>query len=103
MERTTPSRSLALALSFLALIWVSPFFWLFTNAFDPTANGVLRMPTAIGLDNFIRALSGNAGRQFVNSLVLAAGLLSPALFAMLVVMALATTAMTGPLLRLMDD
>ncbi|TXS46883.1 sodium:proton exchanger [Streptomyces sp. uw30] len=34
---------------------------------------------------------------------LAAGLLSPALFAMLVVMALATTAMTGPLLRLMDD
>ncbi|MFF1325783.1 cation:proton antiporter [Streptomyces chartreusis] len=33
---------------------------------------------------------------------LAAGLLSPALFAMLVVMALATTAMTGPLLRRMD-
>jgi Kef-type K+ transport system membrane component KefB len=33
---------------------------------------------------------------------LAAGLLSPALFAMLVVMALATTAMTGPLLRRLD-
>src|SRR5215203_6187371 len=33
VERTTPSRSMALALSFLALIWVSPFFWLFTNAF----------------------------------------------------------------------
>ena len=43
MERTAPSRAMALALSFLALIWVSPFFWLFTNAFDPTANGVLRL------------------------------------------------------------
>lgn len=73
MERTAPSRAMALALSFLALIWVSPFFWLFTNAFDPTANGVLRFPTAIGFDNFVRAISGNAGRQFLNSLLLAAG------------------------------
>jgi multiple sugar transport system permease protein len=73
MESKTPSRGMALALSFLALIWVSPFFWLFTNAFDPTANGVLRVPTAISLDNFIRAISGNAGRQFINSVVLAAG------------------------------
>jgi multiple sugar transport system permease protein len=73
MERTTPSRSMALALSFLALIWVSPFFWLFTNAVDPGATGVLQVPTSIGFDNFIRAVSGNAGRQFLNSLALAAG------------------------------
>jgi Kef-type K+ transport system membrane component KefB len=33
---------------------------------------------------------------------LSAGLLSPSLFAMLVLMALATTAVTGPLLRLLS-
>ena len=54
MERTTPSRGMALALSFLALIWVSPFFWLFTNAFDRTANGLLRVPPALGFDNLVR-------------------------------------------------
>ena len=73
MESTTMSRPLALALSFMALIWVSPFVWLFTNAFDPAANGLLRVPSAIGLDNFVEAMSGNAGRQFLNSLWLAAG------------------------------
>lgn len=64
---------MAIALSLMALIWVSPFVWLFGNAFDPLANGTLRVPAALGLDNFVQAFSGNAGRQFLNSLYIAAG------------------------------
>ena len=64
---------MAVALSFVAVIWVSPFVWLFTNAFDPKANGLLHMPSSIGLDNFVGAISGNAGQQFLNSLWLAGG------------------------------
>lgn len=67
------SRSMAVALSFVAVIWVSPFVWLFTNAFDPKANGLLRIPSSIGISNFVDALSGNAGQQFLNSLWLAGG------------------------------
>ena len=29
----------ALALSFMAIIWISPFAWLFLTAFDPNASG----------------------------------------------------------------
>lgn len=73
MDSTRLSRPLAIALSFMAIIWVSPFLWLFTNAFDPSANGLLRVPSSLGFDNFVEAISGNAGRQFMNSLFLAAG------------------------------
>jgi len=73
MELKPISAPLALALAFMSLIWVSPFFWLITNAVDPAANGLLHVPTAIGFDNFIEAVSGNAGRQFLNSLWIGAG------------------------------
>ena len=73
MENTGHSRLSALALAFLALIWVSPFSWLFLNAFNPASTGRLTLPEAIGFDNFALALSGNAGRQFLNSLLIAAG------------------------------
>ena len=67
------SRTMALALSFLALIWVSPFAWLFLNAFDPAASGRLAIPHGVTLANFAQALSGDAGRQFLNSVYIAAG------------------------------
>ncbi|MDB5542614.1 MAG: MalG [Devosia sp.] len=70
---TAPSRVLSLGLAFMALIWVSPFAWLFTNAFDPAATGRLAIPQSIGLENFASAVSGNAGQQFLNSLLIAAG------------------------------
>ncbi|MCC5973968.1 MAG: carbohydrate ABC transporter permease [Rubellimicrobium sp.] len=68
-----PSRAMAIALAFLAVIWVSPFAWLVSNAVDPLAGGQLRLPAAIGPDNFIRAMSGSAAEQFRNSLFIAAG------------------------------
>lgn len=67
------SRVTAIALAFMAVIWVSPFSWLFLNAFDTAATGRLGLPTAFGLDNFGEAVSGNAGRQFINSVLIAAG------------------------------
>jgi len=73
MDTKPPSRALTIALCFVVLFWVSPFVWLFANAVDPAANGSLRVPTAIGFDNFIDAFSGNAGRQFLNSIYIAAG------------------------------
>ena len=74
MERSfAQSRLAALALSFLALVWVSPFAWLVLGAIDPEANGQLRLPQRIGLDNFVQALSGSAGQQLLNSLYLAVG------------------------------
>lgn len=68
-----PSRAIALALSFVAIIWVSPFAWLLSNAFDTAAVGVLRLPQDLGLGNFGRALSGNSGLQMWNSLLIALG------------------------------
>jgi multiple sugar transport system permease protein len=70
VESTRPSPLLAIALAFLTVIWVSPFAWLFTTAIDPRTTGVLEVPHAIGIDNFVKALSGNAGQQFVNSIIL---------------------------------
>lgn len=73
MERSTHSPMMALALSFVAVIWISPFAWLFANAFDTSANGQLRWPQTPGLGNFVDAISGEAGGQFVNSVILATG------------------------------
>jgi multiple sugar transport system permease protein len=73
MEANRPSPLLAIALAFLALIWVSPFAWLFTTAIDPKTNGVLAIPHAIGLDNFAKAVSGDAGLQFLNSVFVSVG------------------------------
>ncbi|MEO8686296.1 MAG: carbohydrate ABC transporter permease [Devosia sp.] len=73
MEGQPHSRALSVALAFMALIWVSPFAWLFLNAFDPGATGRLVIPQSIGLTNFAQAVSGNAGRQFLNSFYIAAG------------------------------
>ncbi len=67
------SRLTAIALAFMAVIWVSPFSWLFLNAFNPAATGNLVIPQSVGLDNFALAVSGNAGRQFLNSMLIAAG------------------------------
>ena len=67
------SRPMAAALAFMAVIWVSPFAWLFLNAFDPAASGRLALPAAIGLDNFAGVLSGRSLQQFLNSVILAAG------------------------------
>lgn len=69
--RTSPLTALALA--FLAVIWVSPFAWLFTTAIDPRTTGILEIPQAIGIDNFVNALSGKAGLQFLNSVWLSVG------------------------------
>lgn len=73
MEQNAPSRLSAIALAFVAVIWVSPFAWLFSNAFDMSAAGRLQWPSNPGLGNFADALSGRAARQFFNSFVLAAG------------------------------
>ena len=73
MDNTVPSRMTAIALSFMALIWVSPFSWLILNAFNPLSTGQLAIPSTFGLDNFGMAVSGNAGRQFLNSVIIAAG------------------------------
>ena len=73
MGNTSISRVTALALAFAAIIWVSPFAWLFSNAFDPAAAGILRWPTGVSLANFGSALTGTAGQQFLNSLYLAIG------------------------------
>lgn len=73
MENEGYSRAMALALSFMALIWISPFAWLILNAFDPAATGSLAIPQGVTLGNFAQAMSGNAGRQFLNSVYIAAG------------------------------
>jgi len=70
-SRTSPITALALA--FLAVIWISPFGWLVTTAIDPKTTGILEIPRAIGIDNFVSALSGKAGLQFVNSVWLSVG------------------------------
>jgi multiple sugar transport system permease protein len=70
---TVPSRLIALALAFAALIWVSPFAWLVTNSLDPASVGQLNWPSSISLSNFTDALSGKSGMQFLNSIYLAAG------------------------------
>ena len=54
MESTGPSRTTAIALAFMAVIWVSPFSWLFLNAFNPLSTGQLEIPRAVGLDNFAK-------------------------------------------------
>lgn len=73
MEQNAPSRLTSVALAFVAVIWVSPFAWLFSNAFDQTASGRLQWPGDPGLGNFADALTGTAARQLWNSFVLAAG------------------------------
>ena len=74
MDPTAALRPLmALALAFVAVIWVSPFAWLVTTAIDPKTTGVLEIPRAIGIDNFVPALSGTAGLQFLNSVWLSVG------------------------------
>ncbi|WP_375450078.1 carbohydrate ABC transporter permease [uncultured Devosia sp.] len=73
MENEGHSRAMALALSFMALIWISPFAWLILNAFDPAATGRLAVPQGVTLGNFAQAMSGNTGRQFLNSIYIAAG------------------------------
>jgi multiple sugar transport system permease protein len=64
---------MALALAFVAIIWVSPFAWLFTTAIDTKTRGILEFPHAIGIDNFVSAVSGKAGLQFLNSVWLSVG------------------------------
>jgi multiple sugar transport system permease protein len=74
MEKNeAPSRLQSLALLFAAIIWVSPFTWLITTAFDNEANGLLRLPQKPGFDNFILALSNNALQQMINSVLISAG------------------------------
>jgi multiple sugar transport system permease protein len=74
MERDSfHSPPVAIALAVLALLWVSPFAWLVLSAIDPTTNGTLRLPQAIGIDNFVAALSGQSGQQFLNSIILSVG------------------------------
>ena len=73
MERTFARTPLVTVLLLvLAVIWVSPFAWLVTTALDPQANGELGL-RGISLDNFIAAVSGPSGLQFINSLVIATG------------------------------
>ena len=69
--RTSPL--MALALAFVAVIWISPFAWLVTTSIDPKTTGILEIPRSIGIDNFVNALSGTAGLQFLNSVWLSVG------------------------------
>lgn len=71
--KDTPSKSLTIALVFMAVIWVSPFTWLITNAIDPMADGRLHLPRQVGIGNFIEAFSGNSAQQLLNSLIIACG------------------------------
>ena len=74
MDSTTRTSPLmALALAFVAIVWVSPFGWLITTAIDPKTTGQLEIPRSIGIDNFVAALSGTAGLQFLNSVWLSVG------------------------------
>ena len=73
MDDSRASPPLAVALAFIAVIWISPFAWLVTTAIDPKTTGVLEIPRAIGIDNFVAALSGTAGQQFINSVMLSVG------------------------------
>ena len=74
MERTFARTPLVtVLLLILAVVWVSPFAWLVTTAVDPQANGQLGVPHGISFDNFIAAVSGPSGQQFVNSLIISIG------------------------------
>jgi multiple sugar transport system permease protein len=70
-SRTSPLTALALA--FIAIVWISPVGWLLTTSIDPKTRGLLEFPRAIGIDNFISAVSGKAGLQFLNSVWLSVG------------------------------
>ncbi|PYE82446.1 carbohydrate ABC transporter permease [Pseudoroseicyclus aestuarii] len=70
---TRPSSATSAALAFMAVIWVSPFAWLLSNAFDTGANGQLRLPAEPGLGNFLGAMSGPALTQFWNSMFIGVG------------------------------
>lgn len=72
MTGAVHSRLTSLALAFAAIIWVSPFSWLVLTAFDERAKNLLRLPEQFGLGNFGQALSGMAGQQFLNSVVISA-------------------------------
>lgn len=91
-SETGHTRLNTIALTFAAVIWISPFAWLFANAFDPAATGQLQWPSGLGLDNFGDALNGKAGVQFLNSVYLAAGTAT--------LTVLAATAAAYPLSRL---
>ena len=67
------SRTLNIALAFMAVIWVSPFAWLLSTAVDPIATGQLRFPKELGLSNFAQALTGESLLQLWNSLFIAGG------------------------------
>jgi multiple sugar transport system permease protein len=67
------SRGQALSLSFVAIIWASPFAWLFTNAFDTQASGRLEWPNSPGFANFATAMGDNSLNQLFNSLWMALG------------------------------
>jgi multiple sugar transport system permease protein len=74
MDNTSAhSRLTSIALAFMAVIWISPFAWLFLNAFNPDSTGKLAIPKQVNLDNFVHAVSGSAGHQFINSFYIAAG------------------------------
>lgn len=74
MENTNgPSRMMTIALVFMAIIWVSPFAWLISNAVDADAAGKLTFPASISAANFISALSGDSAMQFWNSMIIGAG------------------------------
>ena len=74
MERTfARSPVVTVLLLLVALIWISPFAWLVGTAIDPHANGQLGVPHGIGLDNFVAAVSGSSGQQFINSMIISIG------------------------------
>jgi multiple sugar transport system permease protein len=74
MDNTSAhSRLTSIALAFMAVIWISPFAWLFLNAFNPDSTGKLAIPKQVNLDNFVHAVGGSAGHQFINSFYIAAG------------------------------
>jgi multiple sugar transport system permease protein len=64
-----------MALAFMAVIWVSPFGWLFSNAFDTASVGRLAIwPQSLRHRQFHRRdRAAMPGGMFLNSLLIAAG------------------------------
>ncbi|MBI4923337.1 MAG: carbohydrate ABC transporter permease [Devosia nanyangense] len=74
MESTfARSPAVTVLLLAVALVWISPFAWLVITAFDPQANGQLGGAHGVGLDNFLAAVSGSSGQQFINSMIISIG------------------------------
>ncbi len=58
----------------VAILWLSPFVWLFFAAVDTRATSAFKVPDSVTLKNFITVFSGSSSvRWIINSLIVAGG------------------------------